>query len=81
MADTTRSTSIEKSLETKKKVQNVIQHLITKENVLMISQDAKNKEDRYLSLDINVDMNQMNGMLQGNNEIYWNIMKWSKDFA
>lgn len=42
--------------ETKKQIQNVITHLINKENILMITQDAKNKDERYLSLNINVDL-------------------------
>ena len=35
--NTEASTSVEKSIETSKKVSNVISFLITKENVLMIS--------------------------------------------
>jgi|TARA_B110000305_G_C19432381_1_gene636919 hypothetical protein len=31
------STSVEKSIETSKKIQNVISYLISKENLLMIS--------------------------------------------
>ena len=30
--------------------------MITKENVLMIAQDAKTKDERYLTLDINVNI-------------------------
>jgi adenylate kinase family enzyme len=62
-----RATSVEKSIETSKKVANVIQYLITKENVLMITQDAKVKNDRYLSLNINVDLESMGGLLHGTN--------------
>jgi hypothetical protein len=51
-----RATSVEKSIETSKKVANVIQYLIAKENVLMITQDAKVKNERFLSLNINVDL-------------------------
>jgi rRNA-processing protein FCF1 len=52
-------TSLERSLETSKKISNVIQHLITKENVLMITQDAKVKNERLICLNINVDMQNM----------------------
>lgn len=55
MADN-RDTSIQRSLETKKKIQQVIQYMITKENVLMVAQDAKTKDERYLTLDINVNI-------------------------
>ena len=30
--------------------------MITKENVLMVAQDAKTKDERYLTLDINVNI-------------------------
>jgi len=63
-----RATSVERSIETSKKVANVIQHLITKENVLMITQDAKVKNDRFLSLNINVDLESMGGLLHGANQ-------------
>ena len=39
---------MEKTMEWKKQLQNVIQHLIAKENILMITQDAKTKDERYL---------------------------------
>ena len=51
-----RSTSMEKSVETSKKIANVIQHLITKEGLLMVTQEAKVKNDRFLSLNINYDI-------------------------
>ena len=54
------STSVEKSIETSKKVSNVISYLIVKENVLMVSQDSKIKNERYLCLNINVDLQNMN---------------------
>ena len=53
------STSVEKSIETSKKVSNVISYLIAKENVLMVSQDSKIKNERYLCLNINVDLQNM----------------------
>jgi hypothetical protein len=60
-----RLTSVDRSVETSKKVANVIQHLITKENILMVTQDAKIKNDRYLSLNINVEMNNAANILEG----------------
>lgn len=60
-----RSTSIERTMETAKKVQNVIQYLINNENILLISQDAKVKNDRYLTLNINCDLENLAGYLQG----------------
>jgi hypothetical protein len=52
-------TSLERAQETSKKISNVIQHLITKENVLMVTQDAKVKNERLLCININVDMQNM----------------------
>jgi len=46
-------TSIERTIDTSKKIQNVIQHLITKENVLIVTQDSKNKNERLLCLNVN----------------------------
>lgn len=56
LEDAQAQTSIQHSIETSKKVQNVISYLITKENVLMVSQDAKIKNERYICLNINVDL-------------------------
>jgi hypothetical protein len=53
------NTSIERSVQTSQKVQNVISYLISKENVLMITQDSKIKNERYLCLNINVDLGNM----------------------
>lgn len=50
---------MQRALETSKKVANCINHLITKENVLMITQDAKVKNERILCLNINVDLANM----------------------
>lgn len=52
-------TTLERSLETSKKINNVIQHLITKENVLMVTQDAKVKSERLLCMNINIDLDRM----------------------
>ena len=54
------ATSIERSVQTSQKVQNVISYLISKENILMVSQDSKIKNERYLCLNINVDLQNMN---------------------
>lgn len=54
------STSVEQSIETSKKVANVISYLIAKENLLMVSQDSKIKNERYLCLNINADLANMN---------------------
>jgi len=54
------STSVERSMQTSQKVQNIISYLISKENVLMVTQDSKIKNERYLCLNINVDLQNMN---------------------
>ena len=53
--------SVEKMAETAKKIHNCITHLITKENVLMITQDSKNKNERMLCMSINADTDQLKG--------------------
>lgn len=53
-------TSIEKAAETAKKITNCINHMITKENVLMITQDSKVKNERLLCLNIAFDVNNIN---------------------
>ena len=66
-----RQTNVERAAETAKKVQNVISHLITNEGILVISQDAKVKNDRYLTLNMNLDIETLAGLLQsGAKEIY-----------
>jgi hypothetical protein len=52
--------SVEKAAELAKKVANCINHLITKENILIITQDSKVKNERLLCLNINLDINDMN---------------------
>ena len=47
---------MERSVETSNKISKVINHLITKEDVLMITQDAKDKNERLLCLNINLDL-------------------------
>jgi hypothetical protein len=56
---TEQTTSIERASETSKKVSHIISYLIAKENVLMITQDSRVKNERYLALNINVDMRNM----------------------
>ena len=57
--DDTGATSMEKAAETAKKVANCINHLITKENILMVTQDSKVKNERLLCLNINLDIASM----------------------
>jgi len=56
---TEQTTSIERASETSKKVSHIISYLIARENVLMITQDSRVKNERYLALNINVDMGNM----------------------
>jgi hypothetical protein len=63
-----RQTSIERSVETSIKIGLIIDYLIKNENILLISQDARNKNDRYLTLNVNVDMENVSTMLQGSAE-------------
>ena len=65
LEDTERVASLERTAETAKKVKNVINYLINNEGVLMISQDAKAKDDRYLTLNTNLDLQNFAGTLQG----------------
>lgn len=50
-------TNVAKAAETAKKIGNTINHLITKENVLMVTQDSKVKNERLLCLNINQEGN------------------------
>lgn len=63
-----RQANMERTLETSKKVQNVINYLINNENILMISQDARTKNDRYLTLNVSVDLENLGLLIQGNKE-------------
>ena len=54
--DNATGTSMERAAEMTKKITNTINHLITKEGVIMITQDSKIKNERLLCLNINVDM-------------------------
>ena len=61
--NTERQTSMERTMETSKKVQNVISYLINNENILMISQDARAKADRYLTLNVNINQDNIASFL------------------
>ena len=60
VVDENAGTSISKSADTVKKIGNCINHLITKESVLMVTQDSKVKNERLLCLNINVDASTLN---------------------
>lgn len=64
MVEDAAGTNVAKAAETAKKIGNCINHLITKENVLMVTQDSKVKNERLLCLNINLEPSQLN--LQGN---------------
>lgn len=49
----------EQAIKLSKIITNVVSYLINKENVLMISQDAKIKNERFLCLNVNVERDDM----------------------
>lgn len=57
------SANVDRAAETAKKINHVINYLVNKENILMISQDARTKHDRYLTLNVNVDLDNLAGFL------------------
>ena len=57
--DDNEGASVEKAAENAKKIANCINHLIVKENILMITQDSKVKNERLLCLNINLDIADM----------------------
>ena len=57
--DEGQGTSVERAKDTAKKIANVINHLINKEDVLMVTQEAKVKNERLLCMNINVDLAKM----------------------
>jgi len=61
-----RETSHDIASETSRKIANVIHCLITKENILVVIQDSRVKNDRYLGLSINTEFR--NTELVGSNE-------------
>ena len=68
LEDTERQVSLERTFETSKKVGNVISYLINNENLLMISQDAKVKNDRYLTLNVNCELENLASFFNGNTD-------------
>ena len=56
MQEDAQGTNVAKAAETAKKIGNCISHLITKENVVMVTQESKVKNERLLCLNLNVDM-------------------------
>ena len=50
-------TTVESATEKAKQIANVVNYMVTKENVLMITQDSKVKNERLLCLNINIDEN------------------------
>lgn len=54
-------TTVEKAAEDSRKIANVINHLINKENMIMVTQDAKIKNERMLCLNINIDIGNVGG--------------------
>ena len=63
LVEDSAGTNMTMATETAKKIANCINHLITKENVLMVTQDSKVKNERLLCLNIHLDMDSLN--LQG----------------
>jgi len=53
-------TTVERAAEMAKKIANCINHMVNKEDVLMITQDSKVKNERLLCLNINVEMDNFN---------------------
>ena len=58
--DESAGTTVAKTADTVKKISNCINHLITKEEILMVTQDAKVKNERLLCLSINFDVSTHN---------------------
>lgn len=59
--DTGVEATQEQAVKLSKIITNVVSYLINKENVLMISQDAKIKNERFLCLNVNVERDDMPG--------------------
>lgn len=49
-------TDMEQVQATSRKVMTVIQQLIVKDNMIMIAMDSKVRNERFISLDVNVDL-------------------------
>ena len=63
--NTQEQTTLEKGIETSKKINSVIQNLITSENMILVTADAKMKKERFLSMNINTSMVNFADQLQG----------------
>ena len=59
--DTGVEATEEQAVQLSKIITNVVSYLINKENVLMISQDAKIKNERFLCLNVNVERENLPG--------------------
>ena len=59
--DTGVEATEEQAVKLSKIITNVVSYLINKENVLMISQDAKIKNERFLCLNVNVERENLPG--------------------
>ena len=59
--DTGVEATQEQAVKLSKIITNVVSYLINKENVLMISQDAKIKNERFLCLNVNVERDNLAG--------------------
>lgn len=57
--DTGVEATQEQAVKLSKIITHVVSYLINKENVLMISQDAKIKNERFLCLNVNVEREDM----------------------
>ena len=57
--DTGVEATEEQAVQLSKIITNVVSYLINKENVLMISQDAKIKNERFLCLNVNIERDDM----------------------
>ena len=57
--------SVEWSVEVSNKIHKIIEHLINKEGILMITQDALSKNDKYLGMDPNITMENLSNLMGG----------------
>jgi len=64
-----KSTSVEQSIKTAQTIQNIVQYMISRENLLIITQDAKTKNERFLCLTVNIDHNNIASRIQGSTEV------------
>jgi hypothetical protein len=55
--------SIEWSQEISNKIHNIIYFLIKKENILMVTQEAINRNDIYLTMDSNITLENISNLM------------------